>query len=638
MSLGGKGKLVITPGGPRPPGMVHSVGPGQAVHVNKEGGLVVAEQTVLTPGGHRSKSLVHHIEPGYGLRHEQGRLRKFNVASNTVTDFPPVVVGATVPKRQAFVAARTGAAMEGATPGPVPALGSGWIVYTWWDSGSSTSINTFSTTWVVPQPPATYSGQTIFLFNGIQNTGAGFGILQPVLQYGPSAAGGGSHWSIASWYVTSDGQAFHTSLVNVNPGDTLIGVMSLTGHNASQYNYTSQFQGIANTQLPVQNINLLHWANETLEAYGVSQCSDYPASPSTPLKGINLLVGASHPSVSWTPVNSVTDCGQHAAVVSNSSVEGEVDLWYRTVTGTKSLSVARLSDGRLQLWGLGQNGALYSCWKTTTNPSAPWTTWGTFQALPGGNGQVPHGGNISDNRPQIFATNGSGTLYSCWKQSTDASSAWTAWSPFEAIPGGGAHAVAAGRLPDGQLQLFATNAAGTVYTCWKSTTDPSASWTAWSAFNNVGSGVTQLAIGPLSDGRLQLFAISSGGSISSCWKATTDSHSAWTSGSAFPPLPGGAAVIAMAPLSDRRLQLFAANPAGTLYSCWKTTTDSSAHWTAWSAFAPVPQSTVGLAAGNLEDGRIQLWSVAASGTAYSCWKQTTDSSSAWTPWSTFPPL
>ena len=55
--------------------------------------------------------------------------------------------------------------------------------------------------------PATRSRQTIFLFNGIQNTGANFGILQPVLQYGSSAAGGGAFWSIASWYVTSGGQA-----------------------------------------------------------------------------------------------------------------------------------------------------------------------------------------------------------------------------------------------------------------------------------------------------------------------------------------------------------------------------------------------------------------------------------------------
>ena len=84
-------------------------------------------------------------------------------------------------------------------------------------------------TWTVPPAPSTDSGQTIFLFNGIQNYGTNYGILQPVLQWGPSAAGGGSYWSIASWYVTSGGDAFHTTLIQVDEGDVLIGLMTFTG-------------------------------------------------------------------------------------------------------------------------------------------------------------------------------------------------------------------------------------------------------------------------------------------------------------------------------------------------------------------------------------------------------------------------
>ena len=54
--------------------------------------------------------------------------------------------------------------------------------------------------------------------------------------------------------MTSGGQAFHTNLVRVNPDDTLIGVMTLTGQSGSSFSYTSQFQGINGTVLPVQNI------------------------------------------------------------------------------------------------------------------------------------------------------------------------------------------------------------------------------------------------------------------------------------------------------------------------------------------------------------------------------------------------
>jgi hypothetical protein len=91
-----------------------------------------------------------------------------------------------------------------------PVLGGGWTIYAYWNNGTGTTISVFKTTWKVPPDPQTTGKQTIFLFNGIQNYGSNFGILQPVLQWGPSAAGGGQYWSAASWYVTSGGLPYTT--------------------------------------------------------------------------------------------------------------------------------------------------------------------------------------------------------------------------------------------------------------------------------------------------------------------------------------------------------------------------------------------------------------------------------------------
>ena len=66
-------------------------------------------------------------------------------------------------------------------------------------------MSRLTTEWTVPPAPATQNGQTIFLFPGIQNSTM---IYQPVLQWGPSAAGGGNYWAVASWYV--DGQGGHS--------------------------------------------------------------------------------------------------------------------------------------------------------------------------------------------------------------------------------------------------------------------------------------------------------------------------------------------------------------------------------------------------------------------------------------------
>jgi hypothetical protein len=111
------------------------------------------------------------------------RVRMMNLATKAVKDFPRLDVSA----------------LE------YPALGSGWIAYTYWNNGTGNSITSFETTWEVPPPPASDSGQLIYLFNGIQNYGSNYGILQPVLQWGTSPAGGGPYWAVASWYVTSLG-------------------------------------------------------------------------------------------------------------------------------------------------------------------------------------------------------------------------------------------------------------------------------------------------------------------------------------------------------------------------------------------------------------------------------------------------
>lgn len=315
--------LVLTPGGRRKRELVHSVHPGEAVRADERGvPKVVSGQSdvnhirkertmradfVLTPGGFRHRSLVHRVEPNHALKFSEGKIRMMNLSTKALLDL----------------------AEEAPEPETLPALGSGWISYAWWNNGTGQSISSFRTTWQVPPSPNTDSGQTIFLFNGIQNFGTNYGILQPVLQWGPSAAGGGSYWSIASWYVTSGGQAFHTNLSPVNAGDTLTGVMTLTNQSGMSFDYTCEFQGRSGTRLPVTNIAELLWCNETLEAYDLEQCTDYPATERTDFRSISIQTGDVNPAITWTAVNAFTDCNQHTVIVDNSSTNGEVDIYYR---------------------------------------------------------------------------------------------------------------------------------------------------------------------------------------------------------------------------------------------------------------------------------------------------------------------
>jgi len=313
--------LVLTPGGKRPRKLVRRVEPGEVVRGDATGGanvisernIPMASNLVLTPGGFRHPSLVHRVEAGHAVHFSEGKTRLKNLATSAMIDVPEHKI----------------------QPGDVPGFGSGWIVDAFWLNNTGNPVTSFKTTWRVPPAPSTSSGQTIFLFNGIDPVVPTQAILQPVLQWGPSQAGGGPFWSVASWYVMGNGQAFFTPPVAVNSGDVLVGVMTLTGQANGLFSYQSEFQGIPETALPVQNVAELAWCNETLEAYHITACSDYPSTDLTPMQSIDLRTGNTTPAVHWTPQDRVTDCGQHTVVAIDSAAGGEVHLYYRKAAAVR---------------------------------------------------------------------------------------------------------------------------------------------------------------------------------------------------------------------------------------------------------------------------------------------------------------
>jgi hypothetical protein len=314
------------------------------------------EEFVLTPGGWRPKSKVHFVPPGHHVSGKGDRLTIVETATGKVVkDLGPIE------KPAKGKASRAGKAMKVAggpangphNPGPkasmVPApslpappapgpVTNGWIVNSGWTNASANPISYFKTRWAVPPPPATDNSQLIYLFNGIENAGGDY-ILQPVLQWGVSNAGGGSYWAIANWYVgaPSTGVALYGTLIQVNPGDVLEGIMTLTGQSGSNFDYLSSFSGHPTADLTVTNIAELTWANETLECYNFTAFSDYPDAVLTAFHDIEIRLRTSttpfteaQATINWTATNAVTDNGQQCVIVSNASPGGDVYLYYRS--------------------------------------------------------------------------------------------------------------------------------------------------------------------------------------------------------------------------------------------------------------------------------------------------------------------
>jgi len=258
---------------------------------------------VLTPVGYRDAANVHFVPPGFNLTTmSDGHIRMENSVTGARVDFPNF---------QESV---------------VPFTDNGWITYASWLNQTGSPVKSFTTTWTVPPAPTSYNAQTLFQFNSIEPNSYN-AILQPVLQYGTSAAGGGQFWAVASWYVVGN-QAYYSSLVKVAIGQSLTGVIKFVGKTNKKFNYTCQFTGISGTNFSMNQIAQLTWCTETLEVYGVSACSEFPNTAYSQMSGINVRTKAGTPSVNWGISNVATSCGVQTTVVTNGATSAVVDIYY----------------------------------------------------------------------------------------------------------------------------------------------------------------------------------------------------------------------------------------------------------------------------------------------------------------------
>jgi hypothetical protein len=233
----------------------------------------------------------------------------------------------------------TNSASTNSVPG---SYGSEWITYAVWINTTVSPIAYFSTSWTVPTIPYTDHGQVVYLFNALEDammTSSAY-IIQPVLQYGKSNAGGGSYYSIGNWYGGgTSGQYWYSSLTSVLPGANLQGVIQMTV-NGSDYSYTSSFAGYpTNTSISFSDPLQMNYAFETLEAGGIQFWGDYPTlatypntnvqHPDVPMTNIEIkLADGTNAVVNWTAINQVTDIKQHTTIVTQGSPNGEVDLYF----------------------------------------------------------------------------------------------------------------------------------------------------------------------------------------------------------------------------------------------------------------------------------------------------------------------
>jgi hypothetical protein len=268
--------------------------------------------------------------------------------------------------------------------------------------------------------------------------------------------------------------------------------------------------------------------------------------------------------------------------------------------GVTAGCVAPLPNRALQLFVIANAGfdppfqtgpGVETTWKVSGESTAAWADWNGFwqgeSAVGGGSGaRSLAAAPLTDGRIQVFiavlGNNGSRFL-TAWKETTDVNSGFSPVVDFNLPTNHFIQRITAGRLSDGRIQLFATTQSE-VLTTWKETTSSTAQWAPWSTFYST-SDDDMITAAQLPDGRLQLWRLNRHGGLWSRWKVTTNSTAQWTEWSVFHAPGEKLTSFAAAPLSDGRLQLFAADSTGAMFSAWKENRSPDAPWTPWTPFA-----------------------------------------------------
>jgi hypothetical protein len=259
---------------------------------------VAPEGYVVTPHGLVHRSCVRLIAPGESVsaqgvvlhaNGEREQLARCQYPRLDLHTFKPIVPG----------------------PKVAPTI-NGWVEASNWNAPSALGV--LSANFPVPSAP-TSNGATIFFFPGSE-PGDGSTILQPVLQYGSSAGGGGNYWAAASWFCCPAGWSNYSPLINVNVGDTILGTMTATcsGSSCNWSIVTSDTTSGTSTTLSAANVTSpFTWDfGGVLESYSVGDCSQYPAAGTIAFTNIALQDqsgNAMQPSWSSWVIGGTPSCG-----------------------------------------------------------------------------------------------------------------------------------------------------------------------------------------------------------------------------------------------------------------------------------------------------------------------------------------
>ncbi|WP_370355051.1 DUF2961 domain-containing protein [Catenulispora sp. EB89] len=264
--------------------------------------------------------------------------------------------------------------------------------------------------------------------------------------------------------------------------------------------------------------------------------------------------------------------------------------------------------------------------KTAASSAATATTvTGQIAVFPGGNGS-PAIAKHQDGRVEVFAVNAAGAVNSTVETKPEAP--WSPWCGY-ALPKTTTQVVSATHL-SGRMEDFAVTTSGGILNNFEAT--PNGLWSGWNGFGPPVSAtdpitVTSIQVARHDDGRLEVFAVMSDGSIMNKFETSPDST--WSAWSSFAP-PKTAVNATVAMHQNGRLEVFAVSSTGGVQNKYETAADQA--WSGWNGFGPAG-TVAEVRAGNHADGRLEVFAVMSDGSIKNIFEKVTNGT--WSDWNDY---
>jgi hypothetical protein len=274
--------------------------------------------------------------------------------------------------------------------------------------------------------------------------------------------------------------------------------------------------------------------------------------------------------------------------------------------------------GHLDLFTVGTNNRVYSCWWDVASGWSAWFPIGTLSCRPGSTVNVVS--RYSDHL-DLFTTAADGRIMSVW---WDAHGGWAAdWFQVSGgVAATGTTVTAIARYPH-HLDLFTVGTDNRAYSCWW---DERSGWSAWFPLPGVtclpSSTINVVARHP---DQLDLFTTASTDAIMSTWWNARTGWGNWFQVSGGQASPGSA-VTAISRYTNH-LDLFVIGTDNRVYSTWWHDPGGWAGW--FNVSGGVGQAGGNVAAISRVTEHIDLFTVGGDGLVSSTWWDATDGWAGW---------